>query len=110
MRRLALVVGVAGLAIGPWVGSASAPGMVLPLAAYTSPMFGTPVNAAVDGPPDPQTRRFGARPSGCTCREVVVNAENTVRNATVETGDAEVSNRSITYIAPSFSDNEVEVD
>ena len=54
--------------------------------------------------------RFAPVGQGCTCREVVLNAKNVVRDAEVRTGDAEVINTSITYVTPSYDDTEVEVE
>jgi hypothetical protein len=63
--------------------------------------FGAPVAI---GRPAP------ARSSGCTCREVDVEATNIVRDADVRTGDAKVVNRSITYVTPTYGDDDVDVD
>jgi hypothetical protein len=41
---------------------------------------------------------------------VVVEASNVVRDAEVRTGDTEVVNKTITYIAPSYEDTDVDVD
>ncbi len=49
-------------------------------------------------------------PTGCTCRKIVVDAKNVVRDAEVESGDAKVINTSITYITPTYGDNEVDID
>jgi hypothetical protein len=74
-------------------------------------MFATPALAAVDGPVDePRAPVVRRRAAGCTCREVVVNAENIVRDADVRSGDSKMTNSSITYVAPTFGDTEVEVD
>jgi hypothetical protein len=82
----------------------------MPISAYAASMSATPALAAVDGPADPPPARQRSAPTGCTCREVVVDADNIVRNADVRSGDSEVTNSSITYISPSYGDDEVEVD
>jgi hypothetical protein len=61
-------------------------------------------------PDDPIEAVSAAVPTGCTCREITVEAENIVKNADVETGDAEVVNRSITYVAPTYGEEDVDVD
>jgi hypothetical protein len=104
-----LAIAVLTLAIGPWV--------AFPSGAFSSaPML---FASSVGGPGPVSSEPFshaapigsaGRSATGCTCREVVVNATNVVRDAEVESGDAEVINTAITYITPTYGDTEVEVD
>jgi hypothetical protein len=71
---------------------------------------GAPVTRAAHGPALLNAPPIG-RATGCSCRQVVVEASNVVEDADVRTGDAKFVNRSITYISPSFDgDDEVDVD
>jgi len=40
---------------------------------------------------------------GCTCRDITLNADNTVTNSDVETGDARVSNFNLTYVTAGYA-------
>lgn len=109
-RRTILAIAVLALGIGPW--------MALPTG--TVILDAVPAFAAQDltllratGPLTPAqiVRAERARASlGCTCHTITVNAKNVVRDADVRTGDATVINKSITYVAPSYEDDDVEVE
>jgi hypothetical protein len=103
---VALAVAVLTLSIGPWLGLPSgAP--AAQWSAFATAGWGHSLVSGIvrDDPILP-----AAAPTGCTCREITIEAKNVVRDADVETGDAEVVNRSITYVAPTYGDDDIDVD
>jgi hypothetical protein len=110
MRRLALVLAVLTLGIGPWLGLPAGTLSVSPTASFAQASEGSPALGQVAQQTAPQPARRLSQATGCGCREVVVEASNVVRDAEVRTGDAEVVNKTITYIAPSYEDTDVDVD
>ncbi len=109
LRALTLSIGVLTLGIGPWL-ALPASSQVLP-ESFSVPAVAGPADGPAKGQvaSQPQPRSLSAA-TGCSCREVVVDASNVVRDADVRTGDARVVNRTITYIAPSYEDTDVEVE
>jgi hypothetical protein len=107
-RPTALILAVLTLSVGPWSAafSGEAPAQ---WSAFATAGWGRSLldRGQVVGP-----RNAPAAPAatGCTCREITVEAENIVKNADVSTGDAEVINRTITYVAPTYGDEDVDVD
>lgn len=107
-RPFSLTLAALTLGIGPW----------LALAGTGAPMVGfSPFEPmALRGTGGPGMGQVAAgvpirgRATGCSCREIVVEASNVVRDADIRTGDATVVNRSITYIAPSYGDTDVEIE
>ena len=107
LRALALTIGALTLGIGPWLGLPAASSPLLPAS------FGAPVPLVGEAPAEGQAEQLPpplSAATGCTCREVVVDASNVVKDADIRTGDAKVINRTITYIAPSYEDTDVEVE
>ncbi|MEX2394009.1 MAG: hypothetical protein WD826_05975 [Actinomycetota bacterium] len=110
IRRVVLVLAVLMLGVGPWIGLAYR----APRSAEMS-LF-TPSGAMFGAVPGPRGERILAAPpisraTGCSCRQVIVEATNVVEGADLRSGDAKFVNRSITYIAPTFDgDDEIEVD
>jgi hypothetical protein len=107
MRRLAVAFALLSLGVGPWLalpsGASASPWSSLATAGWGRSLL--PEGILHD---DPITSV--AAPTGCTCHEVTVDATNVVRDADVTTGDAKVVNRSITYVAPTYGDDDVDVD
>jgi hypothetical protein len=108
-RRAALAIAVLTLGIGPWLGLPSGPQVAAWSSFATAGWGRSLVGGRVIPRADPVTSSFAA-PTGCTCREITVEAKNVVRDAEVETGDATVVNRSITYVAPTYEDDDIDVD
>lgn len=112
MRPVSLAVAALTLSVGPWLGLPTGTFALAldPVAAVERVSGPAPVRGRVQ-PQAPRvpTQRLSSA-TGCGCREVVVNASNVVRDAEIRTGDATVVNKTITYIAPTFGDDEVEVD
>jgi hypothetical protein len=109
IRRLGLLTAVLTLSVGPWLGLFSGPAPAQWSAFATAGWGRSLIDRAI--PADaPITRAAAAVPTGCTCREITVEAENVVKHADVETGDAEVVNRTITFVAPTYGDEDVDVD
>jgi hypothetical protein len=106
-RALALAIGVLTLGIGPWL-ALPASSQALPPSFSSAAERGEAVKGQVLPRASAAPRLTAA--TGCSCRDVVVEASNVVRDADVRTGDATVVNRTITYIAPSYEDTEVEVE
>lgn len=107
-RPTALLLAVLTLSVGPWLGLPSGPAN-----AEWSAVAASGLGRSLLGqtfPDDPIDAVSAAVPTGCTCREITVEAENIVKNADVSTGDAEVVNRSITYVAPTYGEEDVDVD
>lgn len=112
-KRAALAIAVLTLGVGPWLGLPTSSASIPAWSSFASPGWGRSLigqTAVTEDEPIGLVRRASGRGGGCTCREITVDAENVVKNAEVETGDATVVNRSITYIAPSYGDNEVEIE
>ena len=113
MRRFVLALGVSALVFGPWSALPAGTSVITPADLWAQTggaRSGSATGGQVTGIA-PQIVSGGRTATGCTCREVVVNASNVVRNADVRTGDSKTINRSITYISPSFEgDDEVEVE
>lgn len=110
-KRAALAIAVLTLGVGPWLGLPTSSASIPAWSSFGSSGFGRSLigqTAFEDDAPIGLIRR--ASGGGCTCREITVDAENIVKNAEVETGDATVVNRSITYIAPSYGEDEVEIE
>lgn len=108
MRRFAaptLLVPLAVLAIGPWIGIGK------PAA---GPVLGSPAAAARFAPfvidADRQAVPVRSGRTVCNCRTVDVNLTNEVDNAKIKTGDAKVENLNITYVSATYGDREVDVD
>jgi hypothetical protein len=110
MRRAVVGFAIASLSFGPWLGTLGALGF-----SGSPTLLASPASFSWEDSPSAQVapidpirgRRVAS--SGCICRDVVVNASNIVRDAEIESGDAEVKNSSLTYIAPGFK-GEVEVE
>jgi hypothetical protein len=109
LRPGLLLLAVLTLSVGPWLGlfRGPAPGE---WSAFATAGWGRSLLDRAGIPDDPITAVEGSAPTGCSCREITVAAENIVKHAEVETGDAEVVNRSITYIAPTYGDDDVDID
>ncbi len=105
MRRAVVGFAIATLSCGPWLGILAALGSP-GTPALSAPALYRPNLLAAQVDPVSPPRRVS---SGCTCRDVVVNATNVVKDADIESGDAEVRNSLLTYIAPGFK-GEVEID
>ena len=105
-RPTALLLAVLTLSVGPWLGLPSGP-VRGEWSAFATAGWG---RSLLDHafPDDPIA--IDPVPTGCTCREITVEASNVVKHADVETGDAEVVNRSITFVAPTYGDDDVDVD
>jgi hypothetical protein len=107
-RPTALALAVLTLSVGPWLGlpsEASKPEWsALATSGWGRSLLGQTIP---DGPIEAVPV---AAPTGCTCREITVEADNVVKDAKVESGDAEVVNRSITYVAPTYGEEDVDVD
>lgn len=97
------------LSVGPWLGLPSAPRPAEWSSLATAGWGRSLLHGQTTIANEP-LRPISAVPAGCTCREITVEAENVVKNAEVTTGDAEVINRSITYIAPTYGEDEVDID
>jgi hypothetical protein len=107
MRPTVLLLTVLTLSVGPWLGLFSG----APRAEWSAFATAGWGRSLVDHAfPDDPLPAIDAAPTGCTCRQITVEAENVVKHADVETGDAEVVNRSITYVAPTYGDDDVDVD
>ncbi|MEX0873460.1 MAG: hypothetical protein WD646_10595 [Actinomycetota bacterium] len=108
MRKAVVGIALASLSVGPWLGLAGSLGSTAaPTFGPSGPVsFRFPRLLAAQADDGPVARRAGG---GCTCRSVVVNATNEVRDADIESGDAEVRNSLLTYIAPGF-EGEVEIE
>ncbi len=106
-RPTALLLAVLTLSVGPWLGLLSAPSRA-EWSAFATAGWGRSL-LGHSLPADPLSA-VDAPVTGCTCREITVKAENVVKHADVETGDAEVVNRSITYVAPTYGEEDVDVD
>lgn len=104
MNRLVRAAGMGAaagaLAVAPWVGVFRAPEAVVDEV--------RPVRAAIRIAPSAgpwlkqATGRRAATRGGCGCDEVVVHAENILRDAKIRTGDAEVRNFNVTYISAAY--------
>jgi hypothetical protein len=112
MRRTALAIAVLTLGVGPWLAFPVGAFVAGPAVALAAP---TGASAPVTRAPRAQVAPGGGtarafNSPACTCREINVTATNIVRDAEVRSGDAEVVNRSITYIGPTYGEDEVEVE
>ena len=106
-RRSALLLAVLTLSVGPWLGLLTGAPRAEWSAFATAGWGRSLLGHTLADDPIPV---IDPAPTGCTCREITVEAENIVKHADVETGDAEVVNRSITYVAPTYGDDDVDVD
>ena len=104
------MVAVATLGFGPWLSLPGSSVIASPVSSYGAASQGVSSRGQVAAQPQTAAQRRLSAATGCSCREVVVNASNVVRDAEVRTGDVEVINRTLTYIAPSYEDTDVEVD
>lgn len=107
MRRAVVGIAIATLSFGPWLGLLGAIGVGDTPALFADPLAYRQATSSTQGEPPGVLRRRLA--SSCICREVVVNATNVVRDAEIESGDAEVKNSLVTYIAQGFK-GELEID
>ena len=107
-RRTALILAVLTLCVGPWSAAFSGPAPAK-WSAFATAGWGRSLLDRGQVAVDPGSAA-APRATGCTCREITVEAENIVKNADVSTGDAEVINRTITYVAPTYGDEDVDVD
>lgn len=106
MRKFGSAIGVFMLAIGPWLAllaslTSHQPGVVL--AASEGLGFGTTELSAPLAPGTANTASGPFHIGGCSCRDVTVNADNQVTNSSVESGDARVTNFSLTYVTAGYA-------
>src|SRR5688572_6296490 len=105
MRRTGLALAVLTLGVGPWLALPSQMPVSATASLFSAPSgtigAGRSIAGAAHGPAMLNAPPIGGA-TGCSCRQVVVEASNVVEDADVRTGDAKFVNRSITYISPSF--------
>jgi hypothetical protein len=116
LRKVSSAAAAFILAVGPWLAllaSLGGPHAQAVLASGDS--FGwtgaTQLAAPVPTPSDPSGG--GLWTEGCTCREIDVNADNSVTDSSVRSGDARVTNFSLTYVTAGYAqsgDAKVNVD
>ena len=104
MRKFGSAVGVFTLAIGPWLALLAS--LFHPAAAVlaSSEGFGwgsTPLSAPIE-PGTVNTPMGPFHVGGCVCRDININADNQVTNSTVSTGDARMTNFSLTYVTAGY--------
>jgi len=107
MRKAGSWFAVLTLAIGPWLAllaSTFHPSLTV-LASADSFGWGTTPLSAPLTPGTVDTPMGPFHVGGCTCREITLNADNTVTNSSVETGDARVSNFNLTYVTAGYAQN-----
>jgi hypothetical protein len=109
-RPTALIIAVLTLCVGPWSAAFSGPAPARWSAFATAGWGRSLLDRGAQVASGRGLSSGAAAASGCACREITVEAENIVKNADVETGDAEVVNRTITYVAPTYGDEDVDVD
>lgn len=103
------MLAVVALVGGPWFGQGSRAFAAVTALEPSARLSRAPVSGQAAGTDTPLSPALSSA-TGCSCREVVVDVSNEVRDADIRTGDAEVENESFTYIAPTFGDDEVEID
>ncbi len=117
MRKIGSAMAAFTLAVGPWLAllaSFGSPqsGAVL-AAGDTLGWTGTTTLSAPEGNAGDPSDSGPFVVNGCTCREITVDASNTVTDSTVESGDARTENFNLTYVTAGYakrSDAEVNVD